>query len=48
MDCSYSPPPLKKRGLRGIYLKKSPLTPSFSKGELNDYNGFAKPVLVTT
>ena len=29
--------PFEKGGLRGIYLIKSPLTPLFQRGELNDY-----------
>jgi hypothetical protein len=30
--------PFGKGGLRGIYLKKSPLTPLFQRGGLNSYN----------
>ncbi len=29
--------PFEKGGLRGIYLIKSPLTPLFQRGGLNDY-----------
>ncbi len=36
LRCNRSAPPL-KRGIEGIYLSKSPLTPLFLRGELNAY-----------